>query len=83
MVGSGVGPRGTPWGHRSTVGDLSVAGSDSDEHCCVVVLQAGMVEAQLRCELLMLGVPAVLEELGVPAVLVVVRPVPYGQSAGR
>ena len=46
-------------------------------------MKVEMVEAQLRCELLMLGVPAVLEELGVLAVLVVVRPVPYGQSAGR
>ena len=49
----------------------------------MVGLEVEMVEAQLRYELLMLGVPAVLVELGVPAVLVVVRPVPYGQSAGR
>ena len=60
-----------------------MAGSDSDGRCCVVVFEAGMVEVQLRCELLMLGVPAVLEGLVVLAVLVVVRPVPYGLSTGR
>ena len=78
-----MGPRGMPLDRRSAVGDLSVADSGSDGRCCVVGLKVEMEEAQLRCELLMLGVPAVLEELGVLAVLVVVRPVPYGQSAGR